>query len=60
MRETRFNPVTLKLEGDLDILKMYPRAENEAASSRHSELRVWVEKIRNIYVSRSKVKVKCH
>jgi len=31
------NPLTLKLEGDLDILKMYPHTENEAASLRHSE-----------------------
>jgi len=26
------NPMTLKLEGDLDILKMYPHTENEAVS----------------------------
>jgi len=30
--------MTLKLEGDLDILKMYLRAENEVARLRHSKL----------------------
>jgi len=33
------NPMTLKLEGDLDILKLYLHAENEAANLRHSKLR---------------------
>jgi len=32
------NPMTLKLEGDLDILKMYLHTENEAAMLRHSKL----------------------
>jgi len=35
-RDLEINPMTLKLEGDLYILKMYPHAENEADSSRHS------------------------
>jgi len=35
----RLTPMTLKLEGDLDILKMYLHTENEAASLRHSKLR---------------------
>jgi len=30
--------MTLKLEGDLDILKMYLHAENEVARLRHSKL----------------------
>jgi len=30
--------MTLKLEGDLDILKMYLHTENEAASFRHAIL----------------------
>jgi len=38
------NPMTLKLEGDLDILKMYPHIENEAASLRDSKLRAWIQK----------------
>jgi len=32
------NPVTLKLKGDVDILKMYLHAENEVARLRHSKL----------------------
>jgi len=32
------NPMTLKLEGDLDILKMYLYTENEVAVLRHSKL----------------------
>jgi len=31
--------ITLKLEGDREILKMYSHTENEAASLRHSKLR---------------------
>jgi len=31
--------MTLKLEGDIDILKMYPHTENEAASLKHSKLK---------------------
>jgi len=30
--------MTLKLEGDLDILKMYLHTENEVARLRHSKL----------------------
>jgi len=29
--DCNINPMTLKLEGGLDILKMYPHTENEAA-----------------------------
>jgi len=36
--------MTLILEGDLDILKMYPHTENEAASSRHSKLELELKK----------------
>jgi len=32
------NPTTLKLEGDLDILKMYVHTENEAATLRYLKL----------------------
>jgi len=38
-RDLKINPMTLKLEGDLDILKMYPHTEKKAASLRHSKLR---------------------
>jgi len=48
--------LTLKLEGDLDILKMYVHSE-KTASLRHSELKLELKKIRK-YVSRSKVKIK--
>jgi len=37
-RDLDINPMTLKLEGDLDILKMYFHIENEVARSRHSKL----------------------
>jgi len=36
--------MTLKLEGDLSILKMYLNTENEAARLRHSLLRAWIRK----------------
>jgi len=45
-RDLEINPMTLKLEGDLNILKMYRHTENEAVSLRHSELRAKIEKIR--------------
>jgi len=32
-RHLENNPVTLKLKGDLHILKMYPHTENEVARS---------------------------
>jgi len=41
-RDLEINP--LKLEGDLDSLKMYLHTENEAASLRHSKLRAWIGK----------------
>jgi len=37
--------MTLKLEGNLDILKMYLHTGNEVASSMHSKLRVLAGKI---------------
>jgi len=37
--ELEINPMTLKLENDLDILKMYIHTENKAASLRLSKLR---------------------
>jgi len=40
--------MTLKLEGDLDILKMYLRMENEAVSLRDSKLTAWIQKIENV------------
>jgi len=40
--------MTLKLEGDLDILKMYLYTENEAASLRNSKLNAWIVKNTNI------------
>jgi len=36
-RDLEVNAMTLKLEGDLDILKMYLHTENEAARSSHSK-----------------------
>jgi len=44
-RNLEINPVTLKLERDRNILKMYLCTENEAASLRRSKLRVWIEEI---------------
>jgi len=38
-RDLEINPTTLKLEGDLDILKMYLHTENETASLTDSQLR---------------------
>jgi len=37
-RDLDINPMTLKLEGDLDILKMYLHTEDEVAMLRHSKL----------------------
>jgi len=36
--DLEINPITLKLEGELNILNMYLHTENEAARLRHSEL----------------------
>jgi len=49
------NPVTFKLEGDLDILKMYPHTENEAEGIQNLELEL--KKIRT-HVSRSEGRVR--
>jgi len=46
--------MTLKLEGNIGILKMYLHTENEVASLKHSKL-LTVE-----VVTRSEVKGKCH
>jgi len=41
-----FGPVTLKLNHDLDILKMYHlQTENELAMSGHSKYIAWIEKV---------------
>jgi len=37
-RDLEIEPTTLKLDGDLSVLKMYPQTENEAASLRYSKL----------------------
>jgi len=50
----RLTPMTLKLEGNLDILKMYPHIENKAAGLRHSKLKAWI--LKNIKIC-LKVKV---
>jgi len=39
VHDLEINPLTLKLEGDLDIVKLYLHTENEAASLRDSKLR---------------------
>jgi len=36
------NPMTLKLEDDLDSLKLYLYTENETTSLRHSKLRAGI------------------
>jgi len=47
--------MTLKLEGDLDILKMYLHTENEAASIQNLEIEL--EKIQNVLRTNVKVKM---
>ena len=42
--DLELTPMTLKLEDDLDVLKMYPDTENEAASLRHSNLELELKK----------------
>jgi len=37
-RDLAINPMTLKLEGDLDILKMCLCTENEVARLKHSKV----------------------
>jgi len=46
--DLEINPMTLKLKGYPDTLKMYIHTENEAASLRHSKLRAWIKKYRNM------------
>jgi len=36
--------MTVKLEGDLDILNTYLHTENKAASLRHSKYKAWIGK----------------
>jgi len=43
-RDLEINCMTLKLEGDLYILKMYLHTENKAVSLRHPKLKAWIEK----------------
>jgi len=47
------NPMTLKFEGDLDILKMYLRTENEAASLRHAKVRALLKEIRKYVLGKN-------
>jgi len=42
-RDLEINPVTLKLKDDVDILKMYLHAGNNAATLKHSTVRAGVE-----------------
>jgi len=44
---TFLGPMTLKLNHDLDILKMYLQTENEAARSSHSKYITRIEKVQN-------------
>jgi len=57
LRPWHIDPMTLKLESDLDTLKMYLHTENEAANLRHAKRKALLKEIRK-YVSRSTVKVK--
>jgi len=52
-RDLEIKPMTLKLEGDVDILKIYLHTRNEAVILRDSKPKAWIQKIRK-YVSRSK------
>jgi len=47
--------MTLTLEGNLDILKMYFYTENEAASLRHSKLRASTEEIQKCLKVKGKI-----
>jgi len=51
------NPMTLKPEGDLDVLKMYPHTRNEAAGLRHSKLLTVTNEKKYEYSSRSRSNV---
>jgi len=59
------NSMTLKLKGDLTILKMYPYTDDEVAELKHTKQLIMYEicmvnkKIQK-QLSRSKGKVKCH
>jgi len=62
-RKIDINPMTLKLEGDQDIPKMYHQTENEVARLRHSKLPMMdeISMVNEKYQNNSmlKVKVKC-
>jgi len=51
-RDLEINPMTLKLQGDLDILTMYLHTENEAVCLRHQNSELRLKKRKD--VSRSK------
>jgi len=41
-RDLEIKPMTLKLEGGIDVLKLYVHTEYDAVSLRRSKLRVWI------------------
>jgi len=45
-RDLEINPMTLKLECDRDIPKMYLQDENEVARSGRSKYIAWIENVR--------------
>jgi len=47
--------MTLKLEADLDILKMYPHTENKAASLGHWKSRARIENGKKLRITSSKI-----
>jgi len=53
-RDLEINPMTLKLEGDRDTLKIYPHTEHEAASLRHSKLSAEIENMKTCQDQRSR------
>jgi len=58
-RDLDINPMTLKLEGDLDILKMHLHTENEVAGLRHSKLLIMDEiYMANVKNTKTALKVK--
>jgi len=58
-RDLVLKPMTLKLDPDLDILKMYPQTENKVDTSSQCKGVARARKKRK-QLSRLKVKVKCH
>jgi len=47
-RDLEINHMTLKLEGDLHILKMYLHTEHKAASLGHLKHKAWIKKYENV------------